>query len=233
MNESPKVIIIVYDETGAPIAITVSAESSLISQSLTPTINPPLPPTNVIAVASTTLSGTVFLSFTIPSSDGGSPILGYAVTGVPGYLLTNGTISPITITGLIPGTPYTFTVHAINELGISAESAVSNVVIPVGLPDTATSIIATSGFNSASVSFIPPAYTGGLSIQNYIATSTPGNIVAGNVSSPIIVHGLADGISYTFTVHATNAIGNSVESVSSNAVIPTGLPGAPTSVVAI
>ena len=86
---------------------------------------------------------------------------------------------------------------------------------------------------SASVSFTAPASNGGSVITGYTVTSTPGNITATGATSPIVVTGLTNGTSYTFTVHATNAIGNGPESVSSNSVTPSGLPGAPTNIVAV
>jgi len=46
--------------------------------------------------------------------------------------------------------------------------------------------------------------------------------------SPITVSGLTNGTAYTFTVIATNANGNSLESSASNSVTPATVPGAPT-----
>ena len=86
---------------------------------------------------------------------------------------------------------------------------------------------------SASISFTTPASTGGSPITGYTVTSTPGSITATGPTSPIVVTGLTNGTSYTFTVHATNAIGNGPESAPSNSVTPSGVPGAPTNVVAV
>ena len=47
-----------------------------------------------------------------------------------------------------------------------------------------------------------------------------------------MVTGLTNGTPYTFTVHARNGAGNSLESTASNQVTPTGAPGAPTGVSA-
>ena len=86
---------------------------------------------------------------------------------------------------------------------------------------------------TASISFTAPVNTGGSPITGYTVTSTPGNITATGTASPITVTGLTNGTSYTFTVHATNAAGNSVESTPSNSVTPSTVPGAPTNVVAV
>ena len=70
------------------------------------------------------------VTFTAPSSDGGSAITGYRVTSTPGSITATGSSSPITITGLTNGTAYTFTVAAQNAVGYGAESAASNSVTP-------------------------------------------------------------------------------------------------------
>ena len=73
------------------------------------------------------------VSFTAPSSDGGSVITSYTATSSPGGI--TGTLSQagsgsITVTGLTNGTAYTFTVTATNAIGTSLASAVSNSVAP-------------------------------------------------------------------------------------------------------
>ena len=82
------------------------------------------------------------VSFTAPSSDGGSPITSYTATSSPGDF--TGTISQsgsgsIIVSGLTSGTAYTFTVTATNAIGTSLASAVSNSVVipqPLAIGDT-------------------------------------------------------------------------------------------------
>ena len=77
---------------------------------------------------------------------------------------------------------------------------------------------------SATVSFTPSAYLGKRDEENvvnqisYIATSSPGGLTGTSLSSPITVEGLTQGVSYTFTVRATNSIASSPESAPSNSV---------------
>lgn len=70
------------------------------------------------------------VTFTPPASDGGSAILEYRVTSSPGNIFASGTASPITVTGLVNGTAYTFTVTANNGYGTGPSSAASNSVTP-------------------------------------------------------------------------------------------------------
>ncbi len=102
-------------------------------------------------------------------------------------------------------------------------------------PGAPTTVTASPGNTSATVSFIAPANNGGAAITGYAVTSSPGNITATGTTSPIIVPGLTNGTAYTFTVVATNSAGNSPASSPSNSVIPATAaiaPSAPTAVIA-
>jgi hypothetical protein len=89
-------------------------------------------PTNVIAVAG---DGQATITFAAPTDNGGSAITSYQATASPGNVVMTGTSSPITIPGLTNGISYTFTVKAINSVGSSIASSVSNAVIPSSPPD--------------------------------------------------------------------------------------------------
>jgi hypothetical protein len=89
-------------------------------------------------------------------------------------------------------------------------------------PGIPTNVYATAGNAYANIYFTAPASNGGSAITSYTVTSTPGGLTSVGSISPITITGLTNNTSYTFTVHATNAIGNSGESVASNSVTPTG-----------
>ena len=91
-------------------------------------------------------------------------------------------------------------------------------------PSAPTIGTAIAGNTQASVSFTPGSVAG----TSYTVTSSPSNITATGTTSPITVTGLSNGTSYTFTVTATNVIGNSLSSTSSNFITPLGVPDAPT-----
>lgn len=74
------------------------------------------------------------VAFTAPADNGGFAVTGYTATSSPGGITGTGASSPVTVTGLTNGTPYTFTVTATNYVGTGAASAASNSVTPA-VPD--------------------------------------------------------------------------------------------------
>ncbi|OKP89213.1 fibronectin type III domain-containing protein [Paenibacillus sp. P32E] len=204
-----------------------TSAASVPSNSVTPTASTapaavPDAPTAVTAeVANGESQATV--RFTAPVSNGGSHITSYTVTSSPGGLTASGTGSPITVTGLKYGTTYTFTVVAINGAGSSTASAPSNSVTPIApptAPGAPTGVTAVAGNREAIVTFTEPASNGGSPITGYTVVASPGGIAATGTGSPIRVTGLTNGITYTFTVIATNSGGSSTASAVSNGIIP-------------
>ncbi len=85
-------------------------------------------PGGVTAVAG---NGQASVSWSAPSSDGGSAILAYTVTASPGgSQVTVGVATSALVTGLANGTAYMFTVHARNAVGNGPESNPSNSITP-------------------------------------------------------------------------------------------------------
>ncbi len=178
------------------------------------------------------------LTWTAPSSDGGSPITGYVVTPFIGATAQatqtfNSTATSEDVTGLTNGTTYTFEVAAINSAGTGPNSAASNAVTPVSTPGAPTIGAATGGDGSATVNWTAPGSDGGSAITGYVITPTPAcgactGLTTGADSSSSSITGLTNGTSYTFTVAATNAVGTGTASAASNAVTPATIPGAPT-----
>jgi titin len=183
-------------------------------------------PTNVSATSGNT-SATV--TFTAPSSNGGSAITSYTVTVSPGAATVSCSASPCGVTGLTNGTPYTFTVYATTAVGNSVPSGASAAVTPATVPGAPTGVTAAAGNGSISVGWTAPAVTGGSPVTGYTVTVSPGGATASCSASPCSVTGLTNGTAYSATVHATNAVGNSGESGASASVTPATVPGAPTS----
>jgi len=155
-------------------------------------------------------SGQVSVAFSAPASDGGSAIEFYTATPAPGVLRTSGSGSPLVVTGLTNGIAYTFTITASNAVGEGPPSAASASVTPVGPPGSPTLIKTYACIGAAMATFSPPASNGGSIITSYTVTASPGGATGTGKNSPIWVLGLSNNTSYTFTIVATNAVGNSI-----------------------
>lgn len=96
-----------------------------------------------------------------PAVTGGAPTL-YTVTSSPGALTGTGT-SPVTVSGLLDGTSYTFTVQATNSTGTSSASSASNSITAVSPLEGGYEALSTVTLsaNTSTIEFtgIPDQYT--------------------------------------------------------------------------
>jgi predicted phage tail protein len=106
---------------------------SRVTNPVTPAIVVPGPPT--ITRSATAGDQTVTVSWTAPVSDGGSPLTGYVITPYIGYwqlpsvsYQSRATTQPVG--GLTNGVEYRFRVQAVNAVGTSGYSMVTNPVVP-------------------------------------------------------------------------------------------------------
>lgn len=112
-----------------------------------------------------------------------------------------------------------FTYTASNAFGTSSPATVAITVNAV-VPDAPTIGTATASDGLATVTFAPPSNNGGNAISLYTVTASPGGAIGSAAGSPIVVAGLTNGTSYSFTVRATNQIGTGTPSAPSNSVTP-------------
>ena len=203
---------------GTPYTISVKAINAIgssvasTSVTVTPAVTVPTAPSLSATAGNTSAS----IAFT-QGSNGGSAITNYSYS-------TNGTTftpfspaqttSPLTITGLANGTPYTISIKAINAIGSSVASATVAVTPVASVPTAPSSLSATSGNLSASIAFTQGS-NGGSAITNYSysidgTTFTP--FSPAKTTSPVTVTGLTNGTPYTISIKAINAIGSSVAS---------------------
>ena len=189
------------------------------SASITPLTVPNVP---IIGNAARSDATSVTVGFTASTDNGGTPITSYTATSTPGGITGSSLSSPIFVTGLTKGTPYTFTVRANNSRGSSGESTSSNSATPATIPNPPVIGTATAlSRNSASISFTAPADNGGSPITSYIAFATPGGAaveLTQSGSGTITIPFLSPATSYRFTVIANNIYGQSENSAQSNQI---------------
>jgi hypothetical protein len=120
-----------------------------------------------------------------------------------------------------PGAPGTVDVTVTTPGGTSAASPADQFSY-LGPPGAPLNVTAIGGDGQASVSWTPPISNGGSPITGYTVTATPGGIIvsAGPSATGAMVTGLTNGVTYTFTVAAANAIGTGPASAPSNPVTP-------------
>jgi hypothetical protein len=82
-------------------------------------------------------------------------------------------------------------------------------------------VTATLGNAEATIAFNRPDNDGS-PITSYTVTASPGGQTTSGKRSPLTLTGLTNGLLYTFTVTATNALGTSPASAPSNAITPAG-----------
>lgn len=118
----------------------------------------PSAPTNVVtAPVAHTRTGSV--TWGAPADDGGSPITGYTVSGVPGgpYAVSAATLGK-SLSSLVPGTTYLVSVTAQNAAGTSTP-ATATIKVPTWVAVAAPAATAKVSGTSATVSWTPAPNT--------------------------------------------------------------------------
>jgi outer membrane protein OmpA-like peptidoglycan-associated protein len=96
--------------------------------------------------------------------------------------------------------------------GFTGVATTSSTVEVRGVPSAPQNPWGFPGNKEAVLQWDVPAHNGGSPITGYTVTVLPGGRTVACDSSPCTVTGLTNGTTYRFTVHATNAIGDSPES---------------------
>ncbi len=179
----------------------------------------------------------VTLTWEPPASDGGSTVTGYDVYELCGYgpeklanpLPLSAEPTSYTVTGLANGVSCRFTVKAINAVGISpaSKSATATPHAPIVKtpPSPPRHLKAKGGNHKVTLTWTPPAFTGGSPITGYKVIERcgygPAKVADRHPLPPSAtsyrVTGLVNGVSCRFTVKAINAIGTSAPSAPARA----------------
>jgi len=224
---SPQSIFI--DASGTKLYICDTFNFRLRLVNLLPFGAPPAPTVGPVAVG----NHEAMVAFAAPAWDGGWPITGYTVVSSPaGAIDANAGTMAMThrMSGLVNGTSYTFTVKATNVLGTGQASAPSAAVVPLGVPGSPSVTNLTLNDHQVTVEFSAPADAGSSPITGYEVIASPAaglDQQKGSTALSHVVTGLTNGVSYRFTVRATNAVGTGLPSLPSAAIAPAALPAAP------
>lgn len=193
---------------GFSVAVTDAAGTSLSTAlSIIVAINPTATIPGVPTISMVTAGDSrATVNFWPPASNGGDAISSYTVSCSPTCTEVSGTASPITVTGLTNGTPYTFTVTATNGVGTGLASTPSNIVIP--LPPVAPPFIISPSTVSSCVLCWPFSYqiTATNNPTSFSATGLPPGLSVNSTTGLISGMPSSAGI-YAATVRATNSLG--------------------------
>jgi uncharacterized repeat protein (TIGR02543 family) len=159
----------------------------------------PAAPTAVTATAGNTQAS---VSWTAPTTNGGSEITSYTVTASPGGGACNSATTSCTVTGLTNGTAYTFSVTATNAVGTSTASTASSAVTP-GVQNFSVTYNSNGGSSVASGTFAD-----GGSVSSAPTNPTRSGFTFGgwstvlNDASTIVTFPYSPGVSSNITLYA-------------------------------
>ena len=221
-------------------AFDTSAAFSTPSNSLFVVTDPDTPgaPTAVAGI------GEADLTWSAPSSDGGSPITDYTIevsanSGVSWTTVSDGasTATSATVTGLVNGSTYVFRIAASNAYGTSSFSTQSTDTFIAGPPGVPTGLGASPGNGQVGLAWNAPVDTGGSPITDYVIEYSTDNaswlVFADGTSTATSTTktGLSNGTLYYFRASAVNAAGTSPagSTTSATPVLPFAASGGTTS----
>jgi len=183
--------------------------------------------------------GQLVLSWTAPTTDGGSAVTGYRIEWtsaqtvgmISGMVLALPTSTTYTLTGLANGGSYSVTVAAVNAEGAgTATTAVQGTpYAPPVPPDPPGGLGGVLVEGLLVLSWSAPGLTGGATVTGYrieqrITGGDMWSVVIDNTGSGFTTYnvlGLTGGTTYDFQVSAINAAGMGPMSTSWSTTIPT------------
>src|SRR3989440_210932 len=230
-----------YYEVSAVTNVREAPSCNEVSGTPTPPAGPPTAPQGLSASPG---DATVTLTWSAPSSNGGSPITNYRIyrgTSSNGETLktTIGNVLTYTDTTVTNGVTYYYQVSAVNNVGegprSNEASATPSAPPPPPTPPSApTNLVATVGNAQVTLTWQAPASNGGSPITNYRiyrATTSGGETLKATIGNHLThtATPLTNAVTYYSQVSAVNNVGEGLRSneASATPTVPVTPPGAP------
>jgi uncharacterized repeat protein (TIGR02543 family) len=192
-------------------------------------------------VSITPAAGALAVTFNESADNGGAAISAYeyrigsgswiSLATLQGFTLGSSTV--VTLPSLTNGTSYSITLRALNSAGASApSSALTGTPVTTPSAPTISSVAPLDG--ALRIAFAAPTSTGGSAILGYqyqlTVGTTPGawtNAVISSGASTFDINGLSNSTTYSVSLRALNAQGNSATHTFATAIAPGKAPDAP------
>ena len=189
-------------------ASNVVGQGSAVTRKMIPITLPDVVPSATF----TPLDGSIAAAWTVPASNGFSPITHYVVTcTAPGdstSITVGGSARKTTIPLRTNGVTYTCSVAAINKAG-TGPSSPTGTATPLARPTAPTGLVVTAGSQSVTLTYVAPS---GRTVTSYVGTCTsasgPVSVTVSGSTTTITITGLSSGIAYTCSVTAVNPSGS-------------------------
>ncbi|MGD0817577.1 MAG: fibronectin type III domain-containing protein [Methanomassiliicoccales archaeon] len=236
---------IYYYEVAAVNSIGTGPDSNEVN-GMAPVASAPSAPLGLTAFAS---AGQIQLNWSAPSSVG-TGITEYRIfrgttsggEGTTPIATVSGTILTFTDVNVVTGTPYEYTVTAVNAagMGLASNEASATAVTVSGVPTPPTGLTALAGSNYVLLNWTTPTTVGGgiTAYKVYRGTSASGETATAiaNLSGTTLTYNdssVTAGVPYYYLVKAVNANGISDPSNEATTTVVNPLvPSAPKNVVA-
>src|SRR5438552_2355486 len=224
-----------YYQVSATNAIGEGPRSSEVSATPNPPATVPGAPQGLSATPG---DATVSLTWSPPSSNGGSPITHYKIyrgttSGGETPRATIGNVLTYSDTAVTNGVMYFYQVSAVNSVGEGALSGEVSVT-PATQPGAPQGLSAAPGDATVSLTWSPPSSNGGSPITNYRVYRgfTSGGetlLTTLGVVTSYSDTAVTNGVTYYYEVSALNNVGEGPRSseVSATPIAPPTVPGAP------
>ena len=207
----------VSENAGTSLASTQSASFTPYSVPIIPTIS------------SVSIGDGVASVYYTDGSSNGSPITMHKYSLDGGNYIDVSSGSPITLSGLTNGKPYSVTIKSVNSAGTSNGSR-PMVFVPYAVPSKPIILNVISSSNQATV-YIQHGNDNGADIATYsYSLNNSAFVSTGNANTIFTISGLTNGTLYNIKVIASNAAGNSAVS-EPYTITPSSVPNPPTNLV--